>query len=220
MKILYAIGTGPGDKELLTIKAVKRIREADIIFAPHNKGKNMALDTVKEYVQDKKVILLNFPMGKVTKQDYTDVADTIHDLIPEGKCGVYLTIGDPMIYSTFIYLMNELEKREIQIDIISGIPSFIAAAAQTKIPLVIKGDKFLLMDEFCEELLDDTDTLCILKTLRDKEAILESLDGKGFNYTYVKRVSLEDEHVLTDKEEIINDKDYMSLILGRKKDND
>lgn len=221
MKRLYAIGTGPGDKELLTLKAIKRIKEADIIFAPHNKGRNMALDIVKEYVQDKKLVLLNLPMGKVTKQDYTDAAKTIYDLIPEGKCGAYLTIGDPMIYSTFIYIMKELEKRKIQVDIISGIPSFVAAAAQTKIPLAVKGDKFLLVDEFCQELLDGINSLCILKTLRDKKAILDSLEEKGFIYKYVKRVSLEEENILTDKdkEEIINDKDYMTLILGKKKDN-
>ena len=221
MKRLYAIGTGPGDKELLTLKAIKRNKEADIIFAPHNKGRNMALDIVKEYVQDKKLVLLNLPMGKVTKQDYTDAAKTIYDLIPEGKCGAYLTIGDPMIYSTFIYIMKELEKRKIQVDIISGIPSFVAAAAQTKIPLAVKGDKFLLVDEFCQELLDDINSLCILKTLRDKKAILDSLEEKGFSYKYVKRVSLEEENILTDKdkEEIINDKDYMTLILGKKKDN-
>src|SRR5690606_33005617 len=170
---------------------------------------------------DKKLVLLNLPMGKVTKQDYTDAAKTIYDLIPEGKCGAYLTIGDPMIYSTFIYIMEELEKRKIQVDIISGIPSFVAAAAQTKIPLAVKGDKFLLVDEFCQELLDDINSLCILKTLRDKKAILDSLEEKGFSYKYVKRVSLEEENILTDKdkEEIINDKDYMTLILGKKKDN-
>ncbi|GEM_PF-7025313 len=60
MKKLYGIGTGPGDKELLTIKAVKKIQGASVVFAPSNKDKNIALDTVEEYIQYKKVILLDF----------------------------------------------------------------------------------------------------------------------------------------------------------------
>lgn len=220
MKRLYGIGTGPGDKELLTIKAIKKIQGAGVVFAPNNKGKNMALDTVKEYIQDKKVVLLDFPMGKVTEKYYIDAAKRINDEISQGEYGVYLTIGDPMVYSTFIYIMKELEKKKISVEIIPGIPSFIASAARLKIPLTIKGDKFLLMDEFHEKLLDNTDSLCILKALKDKEKILDLLEKKGFDYTYIKRVSLEDENIHTKREEIIKDKDYMSLILGRRKSND
>lgn len=220
MKRLYGIGTGPGHEELLTIMAVKKIQGASVVFAPNNKGKNMALDTVKEYIQDRKVVLLDFPMGKVAEKDYLDAAKTIDEEIPQGEYGVYLTIGDPMVYSTFIYIMKELEKKNIQVEIVPGIPSFIASAAQSKIPLTTKGDRFLLMDEFHEELLEDIDSLCILKTLKGKEKILDSLEEKGFDYIYVKKVSLKDEQILTNREEIINDKDYMSLILGRRKSND
>ena len=111
VKRLYGIGTGPGHEELLTIMAVKKIQGASVVFAPNNKGKNMALDTVKEYIQDRKVVLLDFPMGKVAEKDYLDAAKTIDEEIPQGEYGVYLTIGDPMVYSTFIYIMKELEKR-------------------------------------------------------------------------------------------------------------
>ena len=116
--------------------------------------------------------------------------------------------------------MKELEKRKIQVDIISVIPSLLQQLLKQN-PIGSKRDKFLLVDEFCQELLDDINSLCILKTLRDKKAILDSLEEKGFSYKYVKRVSLEEENILTDKdkEEIINDKDYMTLILGKKKDN-
>lgn len=220
MKKLYGIGTGPGDKELLTIKAVKKIQGASVVFAPSNKDKNIALDTVEEYIQYKKVILLDFPMGKVTEKDYINAAQIIYTEIPEGEYGVYLTIGDPMIYSTFIYIMEKLDKNKIQVEIIPGIPSFVLGAAQSKIPLTVKGDKFLLMDEFQENMLDNIDTLCILKTMKDKEKILDVLENKGFSYAYIKRVSLKDEKVLTKKDEIIKDKDYLSFIIGRRKADD
>lgn len=70
MKKIYGIGTGPGAPDLLTIRAAHTIEVSDVVFAPYNKGINMALDTVKEYINDKKVVLLDFPMGRIEKADY------------------------------------------------------------------------------------------------------------------------------------------------------
>src|SRR5690554_3117152 len=106
MKKIYGIGTGPGAADLLTVRATNVIKEADIIFAPNNKGTNMALDTAKEYIGSKKVVLIDFPMGNVTKEDYKKAADIIFNEIPVDGSGAFLTIGDSMIYSTFIYVMN------------------------------------------------------------------------------------------------------------------
>ena len=220
MKKLYGIGTGPGHKELLTLKAVKEIERASIIFAPNNKGKNMTLDTVEDFIQGKKVILLDFPMGKVKREDYIKAAEIIYKEIPEGETGAYLTIGDPMIYSTFIYIMEEVEKKNIEIEIVPGIPSFLAGAAKSKTPLTLKGENFLLCDEFREEFLGEVDSVCILKTLNHKEKIIEDLEENKYDYKYMKRVSLENQEIIINKDEILQDKDYISFIIGRRKEND
>lgn len=216
MKKLYGIGTGPGDKELLTLKAVKTIKEASVIFAPNNKGKNIALDTAEDYLHNKKVVLIDFPMGKVEKEDYIKAAEIIYNEIPEAEYGAFLTIGDPMVYSTFIYIVEELENTEVDIEIISGIPSFVASAARTKTPLTVKGDIFILCDDFKEELLNYADSICILKTLKNKENILNTFENNGFKYKYIKRCTWNEEKVLSEREEIIKDSDYISLILGRR----
>lgn len=216
MKKLYGIGTGPGDPNLLTLKAVKAMEESDIIFAPNNKGKNMAIDTAKKFIKDKKIVYIDFPMGRVTREDYKTAAKTISSEIPKGGKGAFLTIGDPMIYSTFIYIMEELELEEISIEIVPGIPSFVASAAEAKVPLTIKGDNFILCDEFNKELLKYGNSIAILKTLRNKEEILNILEENNYSYNYIKKVSLEDQEILKDKEEILKDKNYMSLILCRK----
>lgn len=216
MKKLYGIGTGPGDSDLLTLKAIKEIESASVIFAPNNKGKNMALDTVEDFIQDKKVILLDFPMGKVGVEDYIRAGEIIYNEIPEGKTGAYLTIGDPMIYSTFIYIMEELENKNMQVEIVPGIPSFVAGAAKSKTPLTLKGESFLLCDEFNGEVLENINSICILKTLNNKEEILNSLEEENYNYKYMKRVSFEDETILINRDEILKDRDYISLILGRR----
>lgn len=218
MKKLYGIGTGPGASDLLTIRAANLIKGAKIIFAPNNKGTNMALDTAREYIGDKKVVLIDFPMGQVTKDDYRKAAETIFTKIPENEYGVFLTIGDSMIYSTFIYIMNELENKSIEIEIVPGIPSFVAAACACKTPLTVKGDSFLLCDEYDAKALDNVNSVAILKTLKKKEELLKNLEEREFNYTYIKRASLDNEQILNEKENIIKDKDYISLIIARKQE--
>ncbi|HLR22066.1 MAG TPA: precorrin-2 C(20)-methyltransferase [Tissierellaceae bacterium] len=216
MKKLYGIGTGPGNADLLTLRSVNIMKEVDIIFAPNNKGKNMALDTASEFIKDKEVVYLDFPMGNVVEKDYEKAANTILDRIPENGKGAFLTIGDPMIYSTFIYIMEELENKEIEIEIVPGIPSFVASAAEAKFPLTIKGDTFILCDEFHEGLLEYGDSISILKTLRNKEKLINTLEENNYQYDYIKKVSLKDQEILKEKDEILKDKNYMSLILTRK----
>lgn len=216
MKKLYGIGTGPGDKELLTLKAVRTIENSSVIFAPNNKGKNMAIDTAKDFIGDKKIVFIDLPMGHVLKEDYEKAAEIIFQEIPEGEIGSFLTIGDPMIYSTFIYVMEELKGKDIDIEIISGIPSFVAAAGESMTPLTVKGESFLLCDELEEELPEKIDSICILKTFNGKEKILSILSNNDYSYRYIKRATSEEQEIMIDKEEILKDKDYMSLIIARK----
>lgn len=220
MKKLYGIGTGPGDPDLLTLKAVKTMEDSSVIFATNNKGKNMALDTVQDFIKDKKIVLIDFPMGKVTREDYKKAGETILNKIPNNGEGAFLTIGDPMIYSTFIYIMEELDSTKIETEIINGIPSFLAGAGGMKIPLTLKGDNFLLCDELNEDKLKDCDSIAVLKTLRNKESILNQLEQNNFKYKYIKKVSFEDEEIIENKEAILKDSNYMSLILARKKENE
>ncbi len=216
MKKLYGIGTGPGDKELLTIKAIKTIEKSDLIFAPNNKGKNMAIDTASDYIRDKKLVLIDFPMGRVTRKDYVNAAKIIMDEIPENGIGSFLTIGDPMIYSTFIYILEELEKEDIETSVVSGIPSFVAGAGESKTPLTLKGESFLLCDEVNEDLVKEVDSFALLKTLKDKDRTIEILEKNNFSYKYIKRVSMEGQAIHDKKEDIIQEKDYLSLIIGRR----
>lgn len=221
MKRLFGVGTGPGDVENLTLKAVRVINEADVIFAPNNKGKNMALDTVKAFIRDKKVIYIDFPMGQVEREGYKCAAEIIEKGILKNGCGVFLTIGDPMVYSTFIYIMEEIEKMGVEVEIVPGITSFTAGAAASKIPLTVKGDRFLLCDEMVDEdELKCCDSICILKTSKGKEEILNTLEKNNFAYSYIKRCTLPGEVILTDREDILADSDYISFIFGRRKSDD
>ncbi len=173
MKNIFAVGTGPGSPEYLTLQAVKALENANLIFAPNNKGKNMALDTVKDFIKNKEVLFLDFPMGFVSEEDYKIQAEKILKKTKENSNTVILTIGDPMIYSTFIYMMPYFKISEINLQIISGIPSAVAAAGRALIPLAEKDEVFTITDHLNEEVLNSSSSIALLKTSKQKNLILK-----------------------------------------------
>ena len=134
--ILYGVGTGPGDPELLTLKALKIIRESDIIVIPADDPKDCAsYQTVERafpQIREKRLICLPFPMVRDREKrriQQEKNAEIIAKILSEGKQAAFLTIGDPSIYSTYGYIHNILRRRGFDARIVSGIPSFCAAAA-------------------------------------------------------------------------------------------
>lgn len=219
MRKLDVIGTGPGASDLLTLRAVNRIKEADSIFVPVNKGKNLALDTVKEFIERKNIIELDFPMKKVTKSHYEKAAKIIDENLINR--GVYLTIGDAMTYATSLYIADELAKlkTDIVLENVPGITSYLAAFNRVNLPLTLKGEKFLLIDDIentPEKLLNEVDSIAVLKTYKNPEKIKEKLESYGFNPRYIQRLSMKEERVFEIDEEISGEKDYISLMVARK----
>lgn len=218
MKKIYGIGVGPGDGEYMTLKGYNLIKKADVVFIPKSSGRSFAGSIAGDHIKHKKVVEIDFPMVEENMKKYTKAAQRVDDELNEGESGVFLTLGDPMVYSTYSYLMVELEKIGIQVESIPGVTSFCAAANRIKMPIALKGESFYLCDgDIDEDVLKSSDTVCILKTYKNKEAVLSTLEKYGFEYVYVKRCTCQDERVLYEKDEILKDTDYMSLILGRRK---
>ena len=210
MKNIFVVGTGPGASEYLTLQAVTVLKNAHLIFAPNNNGKQTALNTV--------IILLDFPMGSVTKETYRNASETIITETENGTSSVFLTIGDPMLYSTSVYLLPYLKRPGINLKIIPGIPSYTAAAAVAQIPLAKKGECLTVTDHLNSSIVKNSDSIVLLKMFDTKNTAIDEFEKNNFRYVYVKRVSLKGETVLTAGDErIISDDDYMSLMLARKK---
>ncbi|NLY21265.1 MAG: precorrin-2 C(20)-methyltransferase [Tissierellia bacterium] len=218
MRKLYGIGTGPGASDLLTVRAVNVLESADMIFAPNNKGKNMALDTCKPYIKTKRIVMIDFPMGNVTEKHYIDAMELIHEEIGENQIGAFLNIGDSTIYSTFMNMVLTNLKEDMEVELVPGIPSFVGAANAVKRNLTLKGENFLLCDEPSEEILNSVESVAILKTFKEKQETLEMLENNGFNYVYVSNASQENQKVLYEKEEILSEENYISLILARREE--
>lgn len=218
MRKFYGVGVGPGDSELITLKALNTIKRCDYVFTPKSKGISTARDIASEYLKDKQVIELEFPMGEDNSDRYREAAKQIDETLKPGETCVFLTLGDPMTYSTYLYLMLEVKNTDIEIETIPGITSFGASTSRLNLPLTLKGESFYLCDGKLDvEILKKVDSVCILKVNKIKEEVIEKLEAHHFSYTYVKRVTRKDEKLIYDKEEILKDNDYMSLIFGRKK---
>jgi precorrin-2/cobalt-factor-2 C20-methyltransferase len=190
---LFCVGCGPGDPELLTIRALSLITEADVIFVPTSKldKPSIALSIVAKYIKETtKIINLVFPMvkDKDSLKDYWKKNTLeISQMVRTGKKTLYLTVGDPSLYSTWIYIHRELKKnhKDIEIEIIPGITSIFAFAAESKISLV-EGNEHLSIVPACYDLnkvkntVKASDTIVFLKDGRYFDNVIEMLSDSGF----------------------------------------
>lgn len=153
----YGIGVGPGEPELLTLKAVKVLADIDVLAVPESKkeGGSVAHEIASPYLKaGVETLTLTFPMirDEVAKAKIRrDNAMLIVDELNKGRNVAFLTLGDPMLYSTYIYLIENMTDLGIEIISIPGIYSFTAISNLLNHPLV-KGDESLaVISEFNKE---------------------------------------------------------------------
>ena len=218
MAILYGIGVGPGDSELLTVKAVKAITNSDVVVAPsaEEDGISIALDTAKEYIKEgTEITIKHFPMGKKGRVSKVKEAyDFIEDKLKEGKNVSFLTIGDPYVYSTYIHLLKHIEERGFHVETIPGITSFCAAASIVDRTLVVGNEPMLVLPATRIKDIKDEKYVVVMKVYKYEEEVVNILEKKGFDFVYVSRAGREGQLILEDSEEIKKARDYMSLILA------
>jgi precorrin-2/cobalt-factor-2 C20-methyltransferase len=132
---LFGIGVGPGDPELLTVKAVKAIEKADLIITPKTEKKedSVAYSIASSYIpKDCEVLRLTFPMlndKKAVAAQWAENLEIIKKHLDQGQNIVFLTLGDPMLFSTYMYMFNGLKDTEYPVATIPGIPAFLGIAS-------------------------------------------------------------------------------------------
>lgn len=190
---LFCIGCGPGDPDLLTLKALNLIKDAEVIFVPTSRPnkESIVLSIVQKFIMSKTQIKnLIFPMVKnrdSLQDQWKFNAEEIAKVVREGKRTIYLTVGDPSLYSTWIYIHREIRKNhsDIEIEIIPGITSIFAFAAEARLSLV-EGDETLSIVPACYDLnkvkktVMSSDTIVFLKDGRYFDNVIEMLSDVGF----------------------------------------
>lgn len=212
---LYAVGVGPGDPELLTLKAVKVIKNADFIACPESKGEPgvaycIAQSAVPE-IESKELLLLEFPMreGDI-KEFHQKAADRIILRLSEGKNVAFLTLGDPSFYSTFFYVADIIANRGYDFEIINGITSFSAVSSKLKLPLSL-GDESVMITS--GEFVDFEGTLVILKAGNKLKEIKEKVSSSGKTAYMAENCGMENERIYEDLDSIPDEAGYFSIIV-------
>ena len=222
---LYGIGTGPGDPELLTLKAINIIEKCDVIALP-NAGNNerTAFQIVEKYAGGKPLLECRFSMEKDAEKRNAlrkKSADNICELLDQGKDVGFITLGDPTIYSTYMYIHEIVEERGYATQIISGVPSFIAAAAALNISLCAGNEALHIIpasdNENIEELLALPGNKIIMKSGSSLSNVLKALKQKGLSEKtkIVERCTMDGERIFNsiDELEAAGGAGYFSIVV-------
>jgi precorrin-2/cobalt-factor-2 C20-methyltransferase len=186
---LYGIGTGPGDSELLTLKAIRIIGECGVIAVPAVESNDRtAFSVVEKYLIGKEILECRFSMEQdeeKRKRQRILVANQICTVLESGTSVGFVTLGDPSVYSTYCYIDKIIAARGFETEIIPGIASYSAVAALLKIPLCEGNQPFHIIPAGCEEHIRDWIDLSgnkiIMKSGKKMRQILEMLEQHGLS---------------------------------------
>lgn len=234
MFTLYVIGVGPGDPELLTLKAVTIIKKVPIIFVPKGRedGRSLALSIVSRIVdlKEKEILELHFPMIK-TKEMAKEIMERWETLSKDmvkhlnGSDAAFLTLGDPCLYSTFFYLYPRLKSQipDLRIEIVPGVSSITACAAAVPVSLGLADERIAIIPsnyfDFDESIIGAFDTIVFMKVERKFKDLTKFLESHGLieKSLYVSRVGMEGERIIRDIRTIKDvDLDYFSMLIVKR----
>ncbi len=224
---LYAIGLGPGDPELLTIKGQRLLREADVVFLPvRDGGESIAKRIVEPWVDPAKLRLLQFKMARDPRENrdrWHAHAKTVASALSSGQTAVFATEGDPLLYSTFVHVLGELVSLDEppEVEIVPGVSSVTAGAAALRLALADDRHRVAIVPATGEVMhaLATFDTVVILKVSAAVDAVLKALDvtGRASDAIYIERAGWPEQRVVEDVEKLRRQKlDYFGQIIVRR----
>ena len=205
----YGVGVGVGDEEELTLKAVRILKNADVLVLPEakkNEG-STAFEIVKEHIRENtEKLFLEFPMLEDIKEKEKSRrknADIIKEELENGKNVVFLTIGDPMVFSTYTYILEYLEETD-RVETVPGITSFGSMASRLNIPLVIGDEDLKIVSlnkntDIYKEIENNTNVV-FMKLSRNFERLKKALEDTGNieNSILISNCGKENEEIITD----------------------
>ena len=219
---LYGVGVGPGDPELMTQKAIRVIKEADVIAVPGRRKEEttayrIAAQAIPEIAR-KQCLEIDWPMTKDRKlleEGYVRAAEQVQSLLAAGKTVAFLTLGDPTVYSAYLYLHRKIVEMGGAAEIVSGVPSFCAVAARLNMGLVEKDEPLHVIPASyqIEEALKLPGTKVLMKAGSRIGAVKEELIQSGAEAVMMENCGMEHERCFRGAQEIPEDAGYYSLLI-------
>ena len=207
---LYGIGVGPGDPELVTIKAARIIKECDIIFAPQSRsGKpSVALNIVQGIIDEREneceILQPLFPMTEDKQEldkSWDEAAQMLYEKLESGLDAVFVTLGDPTIFSTFSYVSKRLQKLGVEVVLVPGIAAMTACSTTAGIQLTEQDDIMGVLpqvDERLAKILPYVDTVVAMKTSRHLDVLEECInnDPREKEIVSVQNCTMKDQNIV------------------------
>lgn len=202
--VLYGVGVGPGDPELMTCKAVRILREADVVAVPDTgPGEQTALRIAGSYTEGKPLLRCTTPMVRdrtVLDAAYDRIAEDIEALLARGRTVAFLTLGDPSIYSTYLHVHRRVLEAGYEARIVPGVPSFCAVAARLGQGLCEGGDRLLIVPASHQDVSDCLEVdanLVFMKAGRETGKLRRMLEKRGMlgHAAMVENCGMETERV-------------------------
>ena len=213
---------GPGDPELITLKAVRVISECGIIALPRKNPRSsvayqIAVQVVPE-IREKTLIGLDFPMVSdisVVEKAHRSSARIIAELLDAGENVACLTLGDPSIYCTFGYIQRLLEADGYDVEMISGVPSFCAAAAAAGVPLCEREEPVYINSDINE--YNGFGNYILMKSAGKINELRQKLMESGKNVYAVENCGMKNQSIYFGAENLPDDAGYFTLIIAKQK---
>jgi len=225
---LYGIGVGPGDPELITLKAAKILGSVDVILAASStkNDDSLALDIAQPHLAaGVRVIRLGFPMSRderTLQNAWEENARLVLEELRQGRDAAFLTLGDPLLYSTFAYLLRTLRglAPEQPVTIVPGITSFQAVASATGTVLAEGSQNLLVLPGIRDagdlrKSLEGADNAVILKAYTNFSAIREELRTfpSPTHCVFASRMGMKEQFITRSLDEAPDNPTYLSLML-------
>ncbi len=229
----YGIGVGPGDPELLTFKAVRTIRDCDVIAVPEpSDSERTAMTVVEEYLHGKEILKCRFSMdrdGNKRMEQRHRIGEQICTTLKTGMSVGFVTLGDPSIYSTYTYIRNIVCKQGFESETIPGVTSFSAAAAVLNVSLCEGNESLHVLPAGCEENIEPwiglPGTKVIMKSGKNLDHVLKTLEKHGLSEQtqIVSRCTMEGQRIFHSIDEFDKTKHqtspgYFSVLVVKEKE--
>lgn len=230
---LYGVGVGPGDPELITLKAFRLLKECPVIAFPKKRmgGKSYALEIVELYTDpaEKEMLGLVFPMTKdpaVLEQEWSRTVDLCWEQLRQGRDVAFVTEGDPNLYSTFIHMARLMQDRhpEVPIHSVPGISSVLGAAARLGMPLADGDEQVAIVPATSDraamkKAIQEHDAVVFIKVAKVIDMMIDILEELNLadKASVITKVSSPDELIWRNVRELKGQElEYLTLMAVRK----